>query len=73
MEIGDFLHFADYFFDGLFTDWMVYDKINDSRDRTLRTSDQIQKVLRQLQEMDNELCSKKENLKKELEQTVLNS
>ena len=73
VEIGDFLHFADYFFDGLFTDWMVYDKINDSRDKTLRTSDQIQKVLRQLQEMDNELCSKKENLKKELEQTVLNS
>ena len=28
VEIGDFLHFADYFFDGLFTDWMVYDKIN---------------------------------------------
>ena len=73
VEIGDFLHFADYFFDGLFTDWMVYDKINASRDRTLRTSDQIQKVLRQLQEMDNELCSKKENLKKELEQPVLNS
>ena len=73
VEIGDFLHFADYFFDGLFTDWMVYDKINDSRNRTLRTSDQIQKILGQLNDMDNELCCKKENLQEELEQTVLNS
>ena len=73
VEIGDFLHFADYFFDGLFTDWMVYDKINDSRGRTLRTRDQIQKILGQLNVMDNELCSKKENLKEELEQTILDS
>lgn len=73
VEIGDFLHFADYFFDGLFTDWMVYDKINDSRGRTLRTRDQIQKILGQLNAMDNEFCSKKENLKEELEQAVLDS
>lgn len=73
VEIGDFLHFADYFFDGLFTDWMVYDKINDSRGRTLRTRDQIQKILGQLNVMDNELCSKKEKLKEELEQAVLDS
>ena len=73
MEIGDFLHFADYFFDGLFTDWMVYDKINDSRNRTMQTSDQIQKLLGQLNEMDNDLCSKKDNLKEELKQTVLKS
>lgn len=73
VEIGDFLHFADYFFDGLFTDWMVYDKINDSRNRTMQTSDQIQKLLGQLNEMDNDLCSKKDNLKEELKQTVLKS
>ena len=73
VEIGDFLHFADYFFDGLFTDWMVYDKINDSRNRTMQTSDQIQKILGQLNEMDNDLCSKKDNLKEELKQTVLKS
>ena len=41
--------------------------------RTLRTSDQIQKILGQLNDMDNELCCKKENLQEELEQTVLNS
>ena len=73
VEIGDFLHFADNLFDGLFTDWMVYDKINDSRNRTMQTSDQIQKILGQLNEMDNDLCSKKDNLKEELKQTVLKS
>ena len=36
-------------------------------------SDQIQKLLGQLTEMDNDLCSKKDNLKEELKQTVLKS
>ena len=34
LEIGDFLHFADYFFDGLFTDWMVYDRISESKNKS---------------------------------------
>ena len=33
VEVGEFLHFADYFFDGIFTDWMVYDKIKVSKER----------------------------------------
>ena len=69
----DFMDFDYYFVDGLFTDWMVYDKINESRNRTMQTSDQIQKILGQLNEMDNDLCSKKDNLKEELKQTVLKS
>src|SRR5699024_5268438 len=51
VEIGDFLHFADYFFDGLFADWMVYDRINDSWNRTHQTCEQIQRVLEQLGRM----------------------
>ena len=27
-DIGDFLTFADYFFDGFFVDWMVQDRIS---------------------------------------------
>ena len=73
VEIGDFLHFADYFFDGLFADWMVYDRINDSWNRTHQTCEQIQRVLEQLGRMEEEICNKQESLKKELEQTVLNS
>lgn len=31
LEIGDFLTFADYFFDGLVADWMVQSKIKDAQ------------------------------------------
>lgn len=36
LEIGDFLHFADFFFDGLIADWMVHDKIAESYDRAAK-------------------------------------
>ena len=48
LEIGDFLHFADYFFDGLFTDWMVYDRISESKTRAENTCRQIETVLEKL-------------------------
>lgn len=73
VEIGDFLHFSDYFFDGLFTDWMVYDKINDSRKRTLQICDQIRKILEKLNQLEADIRNRREELKRELEQTVLNS
>ena len=47
-EIGEFLHFADYFFDSLFTDWMVYNKIAESQNKTLHTKKQIQDILDRL-------------------------
>ncbi len=31
LEIGDFLTFADYFFDGLIADWLVQSKIQDAK------------------------------------------
>lgn len=31
INIGDFLSFADYFFDGFVADWMVQDRINNAR------------------------------------------
>ena len=30
LDIGDFLYFADYFFDGLVTDWMVQSKVREA-------------------------------------------
>lgn len=30
LDVGDFLTFADYFFDGLIADWMVQSRINES-------------------------------------------
>lgn len=31
LETGDFLTFADYFFDGLIADWLVQSKIQDAK------------------------------------------
>ena len=33
IDTGDFLSFADYFFDGFVVDWMVQDRINTAKDR----------------------------------------
>lgn len=52
ISIDGFLRFADYFFDGLFSDWAVMDKISQSQARVNNTKEQVERVLRRLQEMD---------------------
>lgn len=41
IKTGDFLTFADYFFDGIVADWLVQSKINDARQQV---EDAIEKV-----------------------------
>ena len=71
VEVGEFLHFADYFFDGIFTDWMVYDKIKVSKERAEQTYSQIQGILEQLRKMQEQLHTEEEQKRRELEQIVL--
>lgn len=49
VNIEGFLRFADYFFDGLFVDWAVLDRIHQSQDQVKETRNQICGVLNQLQ------------------------
>ena len=67
VSIDGFLHFADYFFDGLFADWAVLDKIKQSQTQVLNTKSQIERVIDRLTTMfnsaDKELESEKEKLK----------
>ena len=51
VEIGSFLTFADFFFDGLFADFMVQSKINETRERLEDACRQVEDVLRQLPEV----------------------
>lgn len=51
VNIDGFLSFADYFFDGLFADWMVLDRINQSQAQVESTKDQIEHVINQLKSM----------------------
>lgn len=71
IEIGEFLYFADFFFDGIFTDWMVYDKITKSKDRAEQTSGQIRNVLNQLEQLQEANISKQEQTEGMLEQIVI--
>ncbi|MCF6466034.1 hypothetical protein [Clostridium sp. Cult2] len=62
INIGSFETFADYFFDGLITDWIVQNKINDSLDRARSMDRDISRVL-------NTLTRNLDHLEMELEKT----
>ncbi|WMJ83790.1 hypothetical protein ACS3UN_12075 [Oscillospiraceae bacterium LTW-04] len=51
VSIDGFLCFADYFFDGLFADWAVLDKINQSQNQVQNTKSQIEHVISRLTDM----------------------
>lgn len=61
VNIDGFLRFADYFFDGLFADWAVLDKIEESQSEVKNVINQIQAVLDKLAKMldatEKEQCS----------------
>lgn len=49
IDTGDFLTFADYFFDGFFVDWLVQDKINNAKRQVEEAIRRTEAILRQLQ------------------------
>lgn len=51
ISIDGFLYFADYFFDGLFADWAVLNKINQSQTQVQDTKSQIEHVISRLTAM----------------------
>jgi len=48
VNIDGFLRFADYFFDGLFADWSVLNRISESQEQVSRVKNQIGAVLNKL-------------------------
>ena len=49
LSTGDFWGFADWFFDGFFSDWAMQNRINDARDQVRRAIDKVDEVLRRIQ------------------------
>lgn len=45
IQISGFATFADYFFDGLITDWIIQSRINDSKESARRSRSQVGSVL----------------------------
>ena len=51
LNTGDFLAFADYFFDGFVVDWMVQDRINNARHQVEEAIRRTEYIINQLQQM----------------------
>ncbi|MBU9713432.1 hypothetical protein [Evansella tamaricis] len=58
LEVGNFLTFADYFFDGLIVDWMVHGKINDSLTQALEMKNNVTSILYRIKEDERDLIKK---------------
>ena len=70
VNVDGFLRFADYFFDGLFADWAVLDKINQSQSRILQTKSQIGQVLSRLTSMMSDVERERNELRDKLDTLV---
>ena len=71
IQIDGFMRFADYFFDGLFSDWMVQGKINDSQEQVASTKSRVYAILQSLQGSFGEIEREIASLKKELSNLVV--
>ncbi len=51
IETGDFLSFADYFFDGLIVDWLVQSRIGEARKQVEDAIRKVRYIMGQLRQM----------------------
>ena len=70
VNVDGFLRFAVYFFDGLFADWAVLDKINQSQSQVQNTKSQIASVLSRLDSMMRTLEQEQVQIKSKLDTLV---
>ena len=52
VNVDGFLRFADYFYDGLFADWVVLDRIGQSKSSVVAVKTKIESALSKLKRMD---------------------
>ena len=69
--IDGFLRFADYFFDGLFADWAVGDKISQSMNSVSSTKSQISRTLDKLNSMEQAADRGIASLKQQLDELII--
>ncbi len=70
VRIDGFLGFADYFFDGVFADWAVLDRIGRSQTQVQDTKKQIESVLNHLKSIMNSTKHKLEREKVRLDELI---
>lgn len=70
VNIDGFLRFADYFFDGLFADWSVMNKISDAQGQVGRVKNQIGTVLSKLNSAGTSVKAEKNKAMSRLQELV---
>ena len=73
VNIDGFLRFADYFFDGLFADWAVGDRINQSMNSVSSTKSQISRTLDKLSSMEKAADRSIASLNQQLDELIVKS
>ena len=73
VNIDGFLRFADYFFDGLFADWAVGDKISQSLSSVSNTKSEINRMLDRLNDMEKAADRGIAILKQQLDELIVKS
>lgn len=71
IEMDDFSEFADWFFDNIFTDWDIKDKIENSLNEAKETEGEIHETLRILYDMREKRIAAQKEKKEQLERIVL--
>ena len=71
VNIDGFLRFADYFFDGLFADWAVGDKISQSMNSVSSTKSQINQMLDKLGNLERATDSEITSMKAQLNDLIV--
>lgn len=73
VNIDGFLRFADYFFDGLFADWAVGDRISQSQSSVQSTKNQINQMLDRLSNLGSSIDVEIGALKVHLDELIVNA
>lgn len=73
VNIDGFLRFADYFFDGLFADWAVADRISESMSSVQKTKSQIGRLVDNLTKMKEDAEHREKRLRDRADDLVVES
>ena len=70
VQVDGFLRFADFFFDGIFADWAVMNRIHDAQQQVEGTRDQISRVLTRLETLEQDAGRELAEIREERERLV---
>ena len=70
IQIGEFATFADYFFDGIFSDWYVQSSIKTAQEGVSEVHMKLTAALRDLEAASQDLNYQQASLKREREELL---